>query len=61
MIVLDPRIPDTADFLLRELRAWRGYATVEEIDDDHCALIVRPGLANRIMVPGLTNREDKVQ
>jgi len=61
LIALDWRVSDTAGFLLRELQAWRDYATVEVIDDDHCALILRPGLAKWIAARGLTNKKGTVR
>lgn len=57
LIVFDLRVPGTAERLRRELSAWKGSATVEVIDGDRRALIVRPGLARGITSRGLPNED----
>jgi hypothetical protein len=57
LIIYDLRVPGTAARLLRELEAWRGHANVEGVDDDHFALIIRPGLASRIALQDLLNKK----
>jgi hypothetical protein len=57
LIVHDLRVPESAGRLLRELVAWRGYAEVEAVDNDHVALILYPGLATRTLTPGFPNKK----
>jgi hypothetical protein len=57
LVIYDLRVPGTAARLLRELEAWRGHANVEAVDDDHFALLIRPGLAGRIALQELLNKK----
>lgn len=57
LVIYDLRVPGTAVRLLRELEAWRGHADVEGVDDDHFALLIRPGLAGRIALQELLNKK----
>jgi hypothetical protein len=57
LVISDLRVPGTAARLLRELEAWRGHADVEGVDDDHFALIIRPGLAGRIALQEHLNKK----
>jgi hypothetical protein len=57
LIIYDLCVPGTAARLLRELEPWRGHANVEAVDDDHFALIIRPGLASRIALQELLNKK----
>jgi hypothetical protein len=43
--------------LLREIEAWRDHAEVEAVDDDHFALLIRPGLAGKIALQELLNKK----
>jgi hypothetical protein len=57
LVINDLRVPGTAKRLLHELEAWRGHANVGAVDDDHVALIIRPGLAGRIALQELLNKK----
>ena len=57
LMIYDLRVPGTAVRLLREIEAWRGNADVEAVDDDHFALIIRPGLAGRVALQELLNKK----
>jgi hypothetical protein len=57
LVISDLRVPGTAKRLLHELEAWRGHANVEAVDDDHVALIIRPGVAGRIAGQELLNKK----
>ena len=57
LVIYDLCVPGTAKRLLRELEAWRDHANVEAVDDDHFALIIRPGLAKRIALQELLNKK----
>jgi len=50
LVIYDLRVPGTAVRLVREIEAWRGHANVEAVDDDHFALLIRPGLASSSML-----------
>jgi len=43
--------------LVREIEAWRGHANVEAVDDDHFALIIRPGLAGKMALQEHLNKK----
>ena len=57
LVIYDLRVPGTAVRLLREIEAWRGHAEVEAVDDDHFALLIRPGLAGKIALQELLNKK----
>jgi len=57
LVIYDVRFPGTAKRLLHELEAWQDHADVEAVDDDHFALLIRPGLAGRIAVQELLNKK----
>jgi hypothetical protein len=57
LAIYDLRVPGTAARLLREIEAWRGHANVEAVDDDHFALLIRPGLAGRIALQERLNKK----
>ena len=57
LVIYNLRVPGTAVRLLREIEAWRGHANVEGVDDDHFALLIRPGLAGKIALQELLNKK----
>jgi hypothetical protein len=57
LVIYDLRVPGTAVRLLREIEAWRDHAEVEAVDDDHFALLIRPGLAGKIALQELLNKK----
>jgi hypothetical protein len=57
LVIYDLRVPGTAVRLVREIEAWRGHANVEAVDDDHFALIIRPGLAGKMALQEHLNKK----
>ena len=57
LVIYDLRVPGTAVRLLSEIEAWGGHANVKGVDDDHFALLIRPGLAGRIALQELLNKK----
>ena len=57
LVVNNLRVPRTAARLLGDIEAWRGHANVEGVDNDHFALIIRPGLAGRMALQELLNKK----
>lgn len=49
VIIFDLRVPGAPERFHRERAAWPGSADVEVLDENHAALIVRPGSARRLI------------
>jgi hypothetical protein len=47
IILFDLRCPGAKDRLRRAPEGWHGFADVERLDDEHAALVLRPGGALR--------------
>ena len=49
LTIFDVRIPGTAERLHREREGWGDDADIEALDQDHYALVVKPGGARRLV------------
>ena len=45
----DLQCPGTAESLHREREAWQEQADIEDLDENHSVLILRPGGARRLI------------
>ena len=48
VVIFSLQYPCAEERLRREQEAWRGFAHVEELNADHCALVIRPGGATEL-------------
>jgi hypothetical protein len=48
IVLLDLRLPSTADRMDRECAAWQAQSYIEALDENHFVLLVRPGGARRL-------------
>jgi hypothetical protein len=48
VVLFDLRLPGTTDRLAREREAWQAQSDTEALDENHFALLVRPGGARRL-------------
>ena len=48
IVLFDLRLPGTAERLDREREAWQAQSDTEALDENHFALLVRPGGARRL-------------
>ena len=48
IVLFDLRLPGIADRLARERTAWQAQCYIEALDENHVALLMRPGGARRV-------------